>query len=49
MFFVIRWLFFLAVLLGIALIAYAYIGPFFGVDFSPPQSEVRTPVTLDVN
>jgi len=49
MFFVIRWLFFFVVLLGIALIAYAYLGPLFGVDFSPPQSEIRMPVTLDVN
>ncbi len=49
MYFVLKWLFFLAVLLGIALVAYAYIGPWFGVEFSPPQTEVRTPVTLDVD
>ncbi|WP_176440999.1 hypothetical protein [Oceanicola sp. 22II-s10i] len=49
MFFVIRWLFFLAVLLGVALVAYAYLGPWFGVDFTPPQTEIRTPVILDVN
>lgn len=49
MFFVIKWLFFLAVLLGIALVAYAYVGPLFGVDFAPPQTEIRTPVTLDVD
>jgi hypothetical protein len=40
-------LFFLAVLAFIALVAYAYLGPWFGVDFSPPQTEIRTPVTLD--
>lgn len=49
MFFVLKWLFFLAVLLGIALVAYAYVGPWFGVDFAPPSTEIRTPVTLDVD
>ena len=29
------------------LIGYAYIGPYFGADFSAPQSETRAPVTLD--
>lgn len=44
----IKWLFYLAILGVIGLTAYAYIGPFFGADFSAPQSEVRIPVTLDV-
>lgn len=48
MFFVIRWLFFLAILLGVALVAYAFLGPLFGVEFSPPPTEIRVPVTLDV-
>ncbi len=43
----IKWLFYLLVLAAIALAAYAYIGPFFGADFSPPQTEIRQPVTLD--
>ncbi|MDA7424218.1 hypothetical protein [Thalassococcus lentus] len=43
----IKWLFYLAILAGIALVAYAYVGPFFGVDFSPPQTEIRQPVELD--
>lgn len=43
----IKWLFYLLVLAGIALVAYAYVGPFFGADFSPPQSEIRVPVELD--
>lgn len=46
---IVKWLIYLAVLGGIALVAYAYIGPFFGADFSPPQTEVRQPVTLDAN
>ena len=46
---IIKWLFYLAILGGIALVAYAYVGPFFGVDFSPPQTEIRQPVELDAN
>lgn len=42
-----KWLIYLALLAGIALIAYAYIGPFFGADFSAPMQEIRIPV--DVN
>ncbi|TCS61157.1 hypothetical protein EDD52_112115 [Primorskyibacter sedentarius] len=41
-----KWLFYLLVLGAIALVAYAYVGPFFGADFSAPASEVREPVTL---
>ena len=29
-----------------ALVGYAYLGPFFGVDFAPGQEEIRQPVTL---
>lgn len=31
----------------IGLVGYSYLGPFFGVDFSAPQSEIRQPVVLD--
>lgn len=31
----------------IGLVGYAYVGPFFGADFAPPQTEVREPVTLN--
>ena len=44
---VIKWLIYLLILGALALIAYAYVGPYFGADFSPPQNEVRQPVTLD--
>lgn len=47
MFRIIKYLFYLAVLGVIGLGIYAYIGPFFGADFSAPQSETRVPVTLD--
>ena len=44
----IKALFFLLVLGGIALVAYAYAGPlFFPADFAPPSDEIRVPVTLD--
>ena len=33
----------------IALVAYAYLGPFFGADFSAPQVEVREPVILNAD
>ncbi|GGG76529.1 hypothetical protein GCM10011415_26590 [Salipiger pallidus] len=44
-----KWLFILLVIGGIALVGYAYVGPFFGADFSPPQTEIRQPVELDAN
>ena len=31
----------------LSLIAYAYLGPFFGVEFSPAQVETRQPITLE--
>lgn len=42
-----KFLLILALLGFAALTVYAYVGPFFGVDFSAPQSEVSKPVTLD--
>ncbi len=39
-----RFLFVIAVLLGAAVIGYAYLG-----DLSPEQSDVSAPVTLDGN
>ncbi len=43
----IKWLFYLAVLAFLALVAYAYVGPFFGVDFSPPEEEIRQEIILE--
>ena len=45
----IKFLIYLVFLGGVALVGYAYLGPFFGVDFSAPQTEIRQPVTLDGN
>lgn len=46
---IIKWLIYLCILAALALVAYAYVGPYFGADFSPPQTEVRQPVTLDAD
>jgi hypothetical protein len=40
-------LFFLAILGFAGLVGYAYLGPYFGVDFRAPQTETRVPVTLE--
>ncbi len=44
---IIKWLFILAILAVLALVAYAYLGPFFGADFSPPTQEIRQSIELD--
>ena len=46
---IVKWLIYLVIMGAIALVSYAYIGPYFGADFSPPQTEVRKPVTLDAD
>ncbi|PRY75326.1 hypothetical protein [Marivita geojedonensis] len=46
---IVKWLIYLIIIGGLALVAYAYVGPYFGADFSPPQTEVRQPVTLDAD
>lgn len=46
---ILKLLFYLVILAGIGLVGYAYIGPFFGADFSPPQTEIRQPVELDAD
>ena len=42
----IKFLIFLTIVGFIGLVGYAYVGPFFGADFAPPQVETRVPVTL---
>jgi len=44
---IIKWLFYLAILAVIALVGYAYLGPFFGADFTPPSQEIRETIELD--
>ena len=44
----IKLLFWLAVIGGIALVGYAYVGPvFFPADFDPDQRRIEVPVTLE--
>ncbi|WP_172684819.1 hypothetical protein [Phaeobacter sp. 11ANDIMAR09] len=45
----IKYLLIFGVLAVLALVAYAYIGPWFGADFSMPLQEIRKPVVLDAN
>lgn len=45
----IKYLIYLIILGGIGLVAYAYVGPWFGVDFGAPQTEIRKPVVLDAD
>ncbi|WP_299545948.1 hypothetical protein [uncultured Tateyamaria sp.] len=40
-------LIFLAIIGFVGLVGYAYVGEYFGANFSPPQNETRMPVTLD--
>jgi len=42
-----KWVFYLIIAGFVALLAYAYLGPFFGADFSPPQTEIREEILLD--
>lgn len=45
----IKYLFYLALLGGIVLVGYAYIGPFLGADFSAPQEDVKQTVVLPLD
>ncbi len=45
----VKYLFYLLILAAIGLVIYAYLGPWFGADFSPPRAEIRQPVTLHAN
>ncbi|WP_299282075.1 hypothetical protein [uncultured Tateyamaria sp.] len=40
-------LIFLLIIGFIGLVCYAYVGEYFGANFSPEQTEIRLPVTLD--
>lgn len=44
-----KFLIYIAALSIIGLTVYAYLGPWFGADFSPPRDEVRQPVILDAD
>jgi hypothetical protein len=46
---IIKYLFIIGVLAILGLATYAYLGPWFGADFSVPTQEVRKPVVLDAD
>ncbi|WP_165586979.1 hypothetical protein [Pseudaestuariivita atlantica] len=46
---ILKWLIYLAVLGFVALVAYAYVGPFLGADFSAEKREIRVPLSLAVD
>lgn len=46
---IIKYLFYLIVLGFVGLVAYAYVGPYVGVDFSAPQTEQREPIILNAD
>ena len=45
----IKSLFYILILAAIGLVGYAYVGPWFGADFSAPTEEIRKPVVLNAN
>ena len=42
----VKFILILVILAALGLVAYAYVGEIFGADFSAPQEEIRTPLTL---
>lgn len=44
-----KWLIYIVILATVALITYAYLGPFFGADFSPAKREIRQEIILETN
>jgi hypothetical protein len=45
----IKWLLYLVVLGFIALVAYVYIGPFLGADFTPETREIRQDILIETD
>lgn len=45
----IKFLIFLIFIGFVGLVGFAYLGPFFGVDFAPAPIEIREPVTLELD
>ncbi|MEM9854768.1 MAG: hypothetical protein AAF841_09990 [Pseudomonadota bacterium] len=46
---IIKLLIYATILAAFGLVAYAYVGPFLGADFIPPQETVTIPVELDLD
>ena len=45
---IIKWLFYFSALAAVALIIFAYIGPFLGFDFNPKQKIINIPVNSKI-
>lgn len=43
----IKWLLYLAIFGFFGLVAYAYLGPVFGVDFGPPERAIEQDIILE--
>ncbi|MDA7451663.1 hypothetical protein N8857_04900 [Planktomarina temperata] len=44
-----KYIFYLFIVAAIAFMGFAYLGPFFGVDFSAHVQTIELPLTLDIN
>jgi hypothetical protein len=44
-----KYLIYLVILTLVGVVSYAYIGPYFGADFSAQQHEIRKPVVLNAD
>lgn len=44
---IIKWLFYLIVTWALGLIIFAYLGPFFGFDFTPEEKTIIIPVEIN--
>ena len=46
---IVKWLFYFTATAAVALIIFAYIGPFLGFDFTPKEKTIIIPVELHEN
>jgi hypothetical protein len=45
----VKWIIYLAVIGFVALVGYAYLGPFFGANFAPQSNEIRQEIILETD
>jgi hypothetical protein len=45
----IKWLIYLGIFVFLCLVAYAYLGPIFGVDFAPPERVIEQDIILETS
>ena len=44
-----KYIFYLSFMAAIVFVGFAYLGPFFGIDFSAPIQTIELPLALDIN